>query len=140
MEVLSKSTNQTKELAGSIAKKLKSGAVVGLYGDLGAGKTTFAGFLVHALGIDRRVQSPTFVIARKYIGKKLTVNHIDLYRLQDPEELQDLGLQEFFEEKSAITLIEWPEVAEVFLPEGTIRIYFEYVNENTRKIKVQNLD
>ena len=139
MEILSKSTKDTKELAESLAKKIKAGTVISLEGDLGAGKTTFTSYFVHALGIDKRVQSPTFVILRKYEGENLTVNHLDLYRMQGAEELLDLGLEELFEE-NGITLIEWPGVAEHLLPEDTIRMKFEYVDENERKISVQNLD
>ena len=143
MEVLSKSTTDTKELAGSVAKSLKPGAVLALYGDLGSGKTTFTTYLVHALGIEKRVQSPTFVLLREYAGgsgKITKVHHLDLYRVESKEGLSDLGIQELFEEKAAITVIEWPEIAEEALPEDTLKIYFEYVGEGERKICVQNLN
>ena len=68
MEVLLSSTKETKDLAGKIAKKLNPGDTLALYGDLGSGKTTFVNFLVDALGIPARVQSPTFVLHRKYTG------------------------------------------------------------------------
>lgn len=139
MEILSKSTEDTEKLAREVAEKIKPGSVIALEGDLGAGKTTFTSYFVHALGIDKRVQSPTFVILRKYVGDKLTVNHLDLYRMQGAEELIDLGLNELFEE-GGITIIEWPEVAKHLLPEDTIWIKFEYVDENERKISVQNLN
>lgn len=135
METTTHSTEETKKLAFEIAKKIKLGDVLALYGDLGTGKTTFTGFLVEALGKDNRVQSPTFVIMRKYGN----INHLDLYRLGSKEELNELGLEELFADENAINIIEWPELAEEFLPEKTIRIYFEDVSENERKIKVQNL-
>lgn len=142
MEILSKSTEETKKLAGGIAKELKPGAVLALYGDLGSGKTTFTTFLVHALGIEKRVQSPTFVILRKYSkdggGGISNVNHLDLYRLQGAEEVLDLDIAEIFGEPNSITVIEWPEVVESFLPQNTKKIYFEYASDDERKIRVQD--
>jgi tRNA threonylcarbamoyladenosine biosynthesis protein TsaE len=113
--------------------------VIALYGDLGSGKTTFTRFLVRALGLNSRVQSPTFVIARKYSNSELTLNHIDLYRLGTKEEAMDIGMAEFLNDREAITVIEWPEIIEEILPEETIRINFSYTGENDRKISIQNL-
>ncbi len=141
MEVLTKSTNETKDLAFELAKKLKSGDVLALYGDLGSGKTTFVRYLVEALGFGCRVQSPTFVLLRKYMGGNgaiKCVNHLDLYRLVSKEELSDLGLTEVFTEQGCITVIEWPELLEEYLPESTLRLSFEYVDECSRRIYVQD--
>lgn len=132
MEIITHSTEETKKFACQIAKKVRPGSVLALYGDLGSGKTTFVRFLVEALGVKNKVQSPTFVIARKY-GK---VNHVDLYRLTTEKEVEDVGIEEILKDKNTVTVIEWPELAEKFLPRDTIRIYFEYVDENSRKIKL----
>lgn len=141
MEVLSISTEKTKELAGSLATKLPAGSVLALYGDLGSGKTTFTRFLVSALGSESRVQSPTFVLAKKYTAPNLVINHLDLYRLQNKEEILDLGLLEILNEPKSITVIEWPEIAEAILPkERLIKIIFSYKGENERKIEIQNID
>jgi tRNA threonylcarbamoyladenosine biosynthesis protein TsaE len=143
MEILSKTTKDTKELAGSIAAGLKPNNVLALYGDLGSGKTAFTSYLVKSLGIPARVQSPTFVIIRRYtggLGKIKTVNHVDLYRLTDAEEIFDLGLPELIAENESVTVIEWPELAEKVLPEKTIKIYFDHIDEDTRRINVQNID
>ncbi len=144
MDVLSRSTQETEELAKRVAGRLKPGDILALYGDLGSGKTTFTAFLVAALGIESRVQSPTFVILRKYLrsvpGGINTVNHLDLYRIQSKEELYDLGIGELFLEPNTITVIEWPKVAEELLPGNTIKINFEYIDENTRRIYAQNLN
>jgi len=162
MEVTTSSTTETKKLAEQLAKKLKPGDILCLYGDLGSGKTTFTGYLVKALDIDARVQSPTFVIARRYSDEKRgagsgaknksdkeshdknknkikTVNHIDLYRLSSVDEVTNIGLQEYFEEPAAITVIEWPEIAEKLFPKNCIKIYFEYIDEDERTIKTYNL-
>ena len=145
MEVTVSSTDETKKLAFKVAAKLKPGDVVALFGDLGSGKTTFVRFVVEALGIKARVQSPTFVIARKYLSKDprskiRTINHLDLYRLQTQSEVIDLGFWEFVEEEGALTLIEWPELVENFLPDKVIRIRFVFVDENERKVDIAGLE
>lgn len=142
MEVKSRNAQDTKELARRIAQVLKPYDVLALYGDLGTGKTTFTRFLVEELGINSRVQSPTFVLMRKYENLKATnkisiVNHLDLYRLGDFSELHELSLPEIFSEKNSITIIEWPEIAQEILPENCIKIYFESLSENERKITVE---
>lgn len=139
MEVSTHSTEETKKLATQLAGKIKKGDVIALSGDLGSGKTTFTRFLTGALGLESRVQSPTFVIARKYSNDKLTLNHIDLYRLGTKEEAMDIGMAEFLNDREAITVIEWPEIIEEILPEETIRINFRYTGENDRNISIQNL-
>ena len=135
MENITNSTGQTKKLAFEIAKKIKNSDVLALYGDLGSGKTTFTGYLVEGLGLKNRVQSPTFVISRKYGN----VNHVDLYRLISEDEVKDLGIEELIEDKNEVLIIEWPELAERFLPKETVKIYFEYIDENSRKITIENL-
>lgn len=142
MEIKLNSTQETANLAQKLALTLKPGDVVALYGDLGSGKTTFTSYLVKCLGIPARVQSPTFVVARKYVGlgnnKIATVNHLDLYRLTKKEELNELGLHELFSELDSVTVIEWPEIADSFLPENTIKIYFDVINETARKVIIKN--
>lgn len=154
MEEVVISTKETKILAGKIAQSLKAGDILALYGNLGTGKTTFTSFLVEALGINARVQSPSFVLARIYERKPNIdtlvsptlekteearqsidkVNHLDLYRLQSPEEVEDLGLEEYFNQPNSLTIIEWPEISEALLPRHTRKIVFEDLGENTRKI------
>jgi len=143
MEFLSKSTKNTKKLAKQLVPKIKSGSVIALYGDLGSGKTTFVKYLVEALGSKARIQSPTFVLIKTYkiMSKKIQmVNHIDLYRIENIEELKNLGIEELIKEPKSVTLIEWPKIAEKILPVNTIKIYFEYVGENTRKISCEELN
>ena len=135
MENITKSTEETKRLAVELAGKIQKGSVLALYGDLGSGKTTFTRYFVEALGLKNRVQSPTFVVARRYGD----VNHVDLYRLTNEEEARDIGIEEMLSDQNSITLIEWPEIIENILPEKTIKIYFEYIDENTRKITIENL-
>jgi tRNA threonylcarbamoyladenosine biosynthesis protein TsaE len=102
---LSKADLETQRIGEQFALKLKLGDVVLLYGDLGFGKTTFAKGIAKGLGIKSRIISPTFTIVRTY-GK---THHIDLYRIEKPEHLRKIGLQEILEDQSFIKLIEWPE-------------------------------
>jgi tRNA threonylcarbamoyladenosine biosynthesis protein TsaE len=139
MEVISHSTEETKNFASELAKKSKPGNVFALYGDLGSGKTTFVRYFTEALGSKSRVQSPTFVIVRKYLvdGAKIKrIWHLDLYRVNTKEELRNLDVTDFFSDPEAVTLIEWPEIAEGDLPKKCVNIYFKYINETTRQINV----
>jgi len=139
MEISTHSSQETQELAIKVAKKISKGSVMALYGELGTGKTTFTRYLAEGLGLKARVQSPTFVIARKYANKDIVLNHLDLYRLTSRQEAEEIGIEDFLESRDCITVIEWPEIIENLLPEETIRIYFEDIDENGRKIKIQNL-
>ncbi|MBP7928234.1 tRNA (adenosine(37)-N6)-threonylcarbamoyltransferase complex ATPase subunit type 1 TsaE [Patescibacteria group bacterium] len=137
------STQKTKELAYALAKSLKPGDVLALSGDLGAGKTTFTRYLAEALGFKARVQSPTFIIARKYeraTGDIKRIHHLDLYRLTVLAEVLELGLQDFFADSEAISVIEWPEVAFEVLPTPHKRLHFEVVSDTERKIHVQDIN
>jgi tRNA threonylcarbamoyladenosine biosynthesis protein TsaE len=144
MEVSVHSPAETEKLAQHLASKIRPGTVVALYGDLGSGKTTFTRFFAKALGSDSRVQSPTFVIARKYQvhnnanGIEI-VNHLDLYRLKTSSELQELDIQHFLNAPNAITVIEWPELAQNILPQEALTIKFERTDDgDRRKIYVEN--
>jgi len=109
-----------------------------LYGDLGSGKTTFTQGLARALNIQDIVTSPTFVIMKNYSAeiqaKQVMMNHIDCYRIGENDS-EAIGLDEIFENKDSLTVLEWPNNIENILPERTKRIYFEYIDEDSRKIK-----
>ncbi|MBU1016858.1 tRNA (adenosine(37)-N6)-threonylcarbamoyltransferase complex ATPase subunit type 1 TsaE [Patescibacteria group bacterium] len=135
MEIFTNSAAETKKLAFNLAKKLKGGEVLALYGDLGSGKTTFVQGFVEGFGIKGRVQSPTFVFVRFY-GKRPKIVHIDLYRINSLSELVDLGLEEFLGDKDTISLIEWPEKMEGYLPKKALKVEFKFVSENIRGITV----
>lgn len=143
--MISKSIAETENLAEVFAKELitkgtsKKALVIGLYGDLGAGKTAFSKALATAFGINETVSSPTFVIEKIYeienfSWKKLI--HIDAYRLKSGEELKKLGFDREIIDKENIILIEWAERIEEILPKDTIRINFTHVSENERDIVV----
>lgn len=137
MEIRTLSTTETEKLASQLAANLNPGDVLALYGELGSGKTTFTKYLVKHLGIPATVQSPTFVIARQYkggTGSIKKVSHLDLYRINSTDEARELDLEEFLNDKDAVTLIEWPEIIEDDLPPHTIKILFSYANNNEERI------
>ncbi|RJR26964.1 tRNA (adenosine(37)-N6)-threonylcarbamoyltransferase complex ATPase subunit type 1 TsaE [candidate division WWE3 bacterium] len=145
MEVTTSSTEETKKLAYKLARSVRPGTVIALYGDLGSGKTTFTRYLVEALGIDAKVQSPTFVIVRNYKRSNNSDNngiseviHMDFYRIQSVDGLKEFDLEYFFGYGEFVTIVEWPEIVENYLPPDTMKISFEYAGENERKINVQN--
>ena len=132
-ERILRSEDDTIEFAKELAPKLKKGDVLALYGELGAGKTFFTQQLCKFLGVKENVSSPSYVLMNEYFGS-YTIRHLDLYRLDAAEEVLELGLYDLF--KDAITIIEWPEIADGMLPENTIHIYFEFIKSN-RKVTIR---
>jgi len=102
------SEEQTAEFGAAFAERLKPGDVVYLCGDLGVGKTTLARSIIRALGFEGRVKSPSYGLIESYPGSAMNVVHLDLYRLCDPAEVVDLGIEAYLDEP-AVLLIEWPE-------------------------------
>ena len=118
--------------------------VIGLRGDLGAGKTTFTQTCADLLGISENVTSPTFVILKKYkLGDKVLNGkfsffiHIDVYRLKGGKELNVLGWQEIISDPKNLIFIEWPELVEDVMPANTQYIDFKHVDETTRDISAK---
>jgi tRNA threonylcarbamoyladenosine biosynthesis protein TsaE len=136
------SFEETQNLGKEFAKTLKGGEFLALYGNLGGGKTTFAQGLALGLGIKRRIISPTFIIIRTYDLRPKTKNqrprtfyHIDLYRAETADDIIGLGLDELILNGNNIVVVEWAEKMKDFLPKERIDIYFEYLDENKRKIE-----
>lgn len=139
MKFISNSIEDTQKFAAGFAKKLKPGAVLALYGSLGAGKTAFIQGLAKGLGFRGKVFSPTFIFVRPYrIGDRKskidTFYHIDLYRLEETTDLKSIGISEFLAEADAVSAIEWPEKIEKLLPKNATKIKIEVLGENKRKI------
>jgi len=129
---------ETQEFARDFAKNLKAGDVLCLYGDLGSGKTSFVQGLAKGLGITRRIISPTFIIARRYKIGDLNFYHIDLYRTQTVQDLRSIGIDEILEDDKNIVAIEWAEKLLDLMPKKRIDLKFEYIDENTRKMTIEN--
>jgi tRNA threonylcarbamoyladenosine biosynthesis protein TsaE len=139
-EYISKNPADTQKIAGQIANQCNTGQVICLYGNLGGGKTTFTKGFAKALGISDNIASPTFVILRQYkFGNINVLYHFDLYRLENEKDVGNLGFTDIMEDKNGIVLIEWAEKAKSLLPQKRIDINFEYINENTRKIRVRSV-
>lgn len=145
-DLITRSAAETAALAKEIAAEVEAGGVLCLYGDLGSGKTTFTQGLAKALGIERNITSPTFIIMRTYelrnneqkkLNKKLY--HIDLYRLESEAEMEDIGLQDILEDPENIVVIEWAEKLGSLLPEKRTDIHFEYVDEDQRHISIERI-
>ena len=155
-----RSAKETQKIAAALAKKiekkgstldlkkgrtLKRALVIGLEGELGAGKTTFIKGFARALGVREKILSPTFVLMKTHkLGKSaihLPENHkflihIDAYRLKDHQDLASLGIKEILENPENIILIEWSDRVEKILPKQYMKIHMDHIEENIRKIRV----
>lgn len=134
-----KSAKETQKLGKMLASELSSGRIIGLMGDLGGGKTTFTQGVASGLGIKKNVISPTFVFWRRYnVPKKKKLKylcHLDLYRLQNPEEIYSLGIDEYWRRNDTVCLIEWAEKIKRYLPEKKIYfVKFKIIDPKTREI------
>ena len=106
---ISRSSKETRALGEAWGRTAAAGLVIGLTGDLGAGKTEFVRGLACGLGIEAQVQSPTFALVHEYSGGRLPLFHLDLYRLESPVEVTRAGLEEYLDQTSGVTVIEWVE-------------------------------
>ncbi|HHH36657.1 MAG TPA: tRNA (adenosine(37)-N6)-threonylcarbamoyltransferase complex ATPase subunit type 1 TsaE [Gammaproteobacteria bacterium] len=115
----------TAALGGALARCLRGGELITLRGPLGAGKTTLVRALLQALGYEGRVKSPTYTLVESYEAGGLRLHHFDLYRLEDPEALEYLGIRDFLD-GHAVCLVEWPERGEGLLPEADLELVLDY--------------
>jgi len=129
---ISSSVAETNEIARKFAQELRGGETILLSGELGAGKTTFTKALLASLGVTDTVTSPTFTLMKTYYGDHV-IHHLDMYRIMDETEVEELGLREEIGEND-ITVIEWNKFTEFFGKVYSINI--EYLAENKRKITI----
>lgn len=128
--MITKTAQETRNYGKKLAEKIKNGGVVCLYGNLGAGKTTLVQGIAKGLGIKQKITSPTFVIMRQYSN----LYHLDLYRLNSFEEIKILGVEEIWQDKNNILIIEWPEKIEEILPKNKLVIRLKLLENNTHEI------
>ena len=143
-EIISRSAEETVALGEQFAKDyLSDGSLVVLRGELGAGKTQFTKGIGKFFGINEdEISSPTYTLVSEYdvlYGNISKMFHLDCYRFDKPEELIELGVEEYLYPKHAVTIIEWPERIEAYLPTERIEVVIEVVNQNERKIEILSL-
>ena len=132
-KVILKNTEETENLGKKIAESLKPGTVIALKGPLGAGKTTLAQKIAKGLGVSERMSSPTFTIVQEYESGRMPVYHFDVYRVHDEDEMFELGFDDYLHGKG-VCLIEWAELVEDLLPEGTRWLKLEYGSSEDERI------
>ncbi len=135
--------NNAGELPGimpQVFEALAGRRKIALYGEMGAGKTTFTAAFCRHLGVRDAVASPTFSLVNVYAGHLadgtgVAVHHLDLYRLKTPQEAFDIGIEEMLDDAS-YCLIEWPQLVETLLPADTAKIDIEMLDETRRRILI----
>lgn len=139
MTIILKDETDTQRLANALAKTNPAGSLW-LSGDLGVGKTTFTRYLLRALGHTGAVKSPTYTLVEPYNIKGKPMYHADLYRLNDPEELDFIGFFEYFDEPNSLVVIEWASRAETVLPKPDITINITRKADESRVVEIVGVD
>ncbi len=134
MEFISHSPVTTEEIAFSLAETLTGGEVIAFSGDLGAGKTCFTRGLAKGLGFSGAVTSPTFALVNEYIGGRFPLYHFDMYRINSWDDLYSTGFFDYLD--NGIIAAEWSENIAAALPDNTIFVDIEKIDDNTRKITI----
>lgn len=147
LDVISHSSTQTQRFGMRLGELLRGGELLLLDGQLGMGKTTFTQGLALGMGITSVISSPTFTLLKEYPGQPFApgtreesrpgkrgpaLYHFDFYRLDEPDELFDLGFEEYFGDASGVSVVEWAEKAEGFWPAGKLRIRMKLLSETKR--------
>ncbi len=141
LDLIAHSPEQTRAIAGHLARQLEPGQVVLLNGPLGAGKTTFAQGLARALQAGEQVQSPTFTIVVEHDGvlpdgRPVRLYHMDLYRMTGPGDLDSIGVDDYLSDPDGVVVIEWPDRAPGWLPDDYILVSMELVAHTKRSIRI----
>ena len=138
LHITSHNESETIALAEKLAPLFRPSDLVVLKGELGAGKTAFVRGLAGALGLDREaVNSPSFTIVNEYPGER-PMYHLDLYRINDPTELDEIGWDEYLQ-RPGLTVVEWGDKAGDYLPSRYYMISFKIIDEQTREINVSHV-
>ncbi len=125
MKLTLKSEQETEKYGIELGRKVKPGTVIALTGDLGAGKTTLTKAIAKGLGVTETVTSPTFTVVKEYRSGRLPLYHFDVYRIGDPEEMYELGYEEYFY-GDGVCVVEWADLVEELLPGDAVRIRIDY--------------
>ena len=135
-QITTRSVDETRKLGETIGAVVTAGTVLALYGDLGSGKTSFVQGLGRGLGVpdDYYITSPSYTLINEYPGRFL-LYHIDLYRIANPVDIEDIGLYEILEEDGVVA-IEWAEKMGKHLPSNHVKLQFEIIDDKSRKINI----
>lgn len=129
--------SDTQVLAQTLADEFKTlSGSIWLSGDLGAGKTTFTRYFLQSLGHIGAVKSPTFTLVEPYLIEGKPIYHCDLYRLNDPEELEFMGFFDYVNEPNSLMIIEWASRAESLLPKADVLIEIKKMDDDTRQVTI----
>ncbi len=136
MRYVTHSSKETRSLGEELSKLLRPGDVLVLRGEMGAGKSELTRGIARGLGIGGPIASPTFTILQAYDSGRLPLYHFDWYRIGDPEELYNIGAEEYLAGEG-VSVVEWPERAPCMLPEAHLQISIAYgAGENERVIEI----
>ena len=134
------SEKETERIGEAIGRAAEPGTVVALIGDLGTGKTTLTKSIARGLGVTETVTSPTFNIIREYKSGRIPLYHFDVYRIGDPDEMFELGYEEYFY-GDGICVVEWADIIEELLPEDAVIIRIERgADEEEREYRIESED
>ena len=134
------SEKETERIGEAIGQAAEPGTVVALIGDLGTGKTTLTKSIARGLGVTETVTSPTFNIIREYKTGRIPLYHFDVYRIGDPDEMFELGYEEYFY-GDGICVVEWADIIEDLLPEDAVIIRIERgADEEEREYRIESED
>ncbi len=135
---ITNSKEETIALGRQLAQRLNNHDVIFYVGGLGMGKTAFTQGLCDGLGIRAEVTSPTFAIVNQYDGKPLSLFHFDMYRIEDEDQLYNIGFYDYLD-YDGVLAIEWSENIADFFDENNITVYFEKLDETVRKITIEGV-
>ena len=121
MIIETNSSEETYELGESLGRKAGAGQIYTLIGDLGTGKTVFTQGFARGMGVKEYVNSPTFTILQVYEDGRLPLYHFDVYRIEEPEEMEEIGYEDYFF-GDGVTLIEWADIIGELIPDDAVRI------------------
>lgn len=137
-QVITRSPEESESLAAVLGRSAFPGAVLALWGDMGAGKTAFVHGLCRGMGLPDTVSSPTFALVHEHDGP-VPLYHFDLYRLADEDELETVGVEEYWYGRG-LSAIEWPDLAGSRLPEGRLDITIEILSPTERRFTLASSD
>jgi tRNA threonylcarbamoyladenosine biosynthesis protein TsaE len=134
MDMVSVDVKDTEKIASDLALSLRAGDLVALYGEVGAGKTTFARGLGFGLGCTIRAKSPSFSLMNEYPGD-IALYHIDFYRMKNESEINDLGWTDYLD-SDGVVVIEWAEKIKNSLPQERVDVYLHILGSDTRRLEI----